>query len=186
MTVPQIEQWLTTETDLCQRYQVLLTASACSEIAAKDDGRCHGCGGLQSQTPAVFRPVVVPEKTPGDGLDEAEKEHCEVKEQRGKNTADVSSSLCDLELPELDDLLMGLVDEEDDEPVVQRRPSRKKSRLVAVYLGRCERCGGYMLNTIDGFHGEIDHEVYRCFNCGWRVSPVYQFNRNNRGESRSA
>jgi ribosomal protein L44E len=49
---------------------------------------------------------------------------------------------------------------------------------IAVYIGRCKRCGGYMVNALEGrqFGRRID-DVYRCFSCGWRTSPQYAWNR---------
>lgn len=57
----------------------------------------------------------------------------------------------------------------------------EKPLRVAVYRGRCIRCGGYMINALERHDGIHDDDVYRCFCCGWRTSPVYETNRRNPG-----
>jgi hypothetical protein len=59
----------------------------------------------------------------------------------------------------------------------KKRERLNKPRRVAVFVGRCHKCGGYMMNALERHDGIRDDEVYRCFNCGWRTSPRYQFNR---------
>lgn len=50
----------------------------------------------------------------------------------------------------------------------------------AVYMGRCERCGGYMDNAREReFYEKWDDDVHRCLACGWRTSPAYAWNREN-------
>lgn len=55
--------------------------------------------------------------------------------------------------------------------------SKQHTNKCAVYIGRCKRCNGYMINALERHGGIKDDDVYRCFTCGWRTSPVYQFNR---------
>lgn len=75
-------------------------------------------------------------------------------------------------------------DEEDmPEPVrVEILEPREQTRRVRVYVGRCEKCAGYMIRAPKECRdGIIDDEVYRCFNCGWRTSPGYDYNREHPG-----
>lgn len=68
--------------------------------------------------------------------------------------------------------------QEENRPNLREcRQSRKK---VAVFMGRCHRCDGYMLNDRERQFSITDEEVYRCVSCGWRTSPVYAFNQVNR------
>ena len=63
---------------------------------------------------------------------------------------------------------------------IVEQPQRKQR--VQVYVGRCMRCEGYMVHAAKECHdGIVDDEIYRCFCCGWRVSPAYDYNRKHPG-----
>ncbi len=65
----------------------------------------------------------------------------------------------------------------------RRSKQYKDPRPVRVYIGRCQKCGGYMvLAAFERCDGKEDREVYRCFNCGWRISPAYDYNRKHSGD----
>ena len=72
--------------------------------------------------------------------------------------------------------LLSLEDEEES-PAPRRSKSPSKIKQVAVFMGRCPKCGGYMLNAPERQFDQWDEEVYRCFSCSWRTSPVYEWNR---------
>lgn len=55
-------------------------------------------------------------------------------------------------------------------------------RRFAVYMGRCRKCSGYMVNTREHQFDSRDEDIYRCFNCGWRTSPKYRDNRHEAGQ----
>lgn len=85
-------------------------------------------------------------------------------------------------------LLAKLHSYEDEEP---EHPETKQVEIelperkcwVRVFMGRCHRCNGYMVHGAKEHHdGATDDEVYRCFNCGWKISPQYDYNRKNPGE----
>jgi len=79
--------------------------------------------------------------------------------------------------------LQGYGGETEPEPLrveIVEPPERK--RHVKVYVGRCLKCEGYMVPAPwEGHDGIADREVYRCFNCGWRISPAYDYNRKHPG-----
>lgn len=77
--------------------------------------------------------------------------------------------------------------DEDDRPETIKSTAGIRKRLerknrVSVYMGRCQRCSGFMVHGVKEYHdGVVDDEVYRCFNCGWRTSPAYDYNRKHPG-----
>lgn len=85
--------------------------------------------------------------------------------------------------------LRGFIEECNSAPIaaenenLRGKPQLKTKQYrdkYAVYMGRCERCGGYMDNTRETrFAGKWDDDVHRCLACGWRTSPAYAWNREN-------
>jgi hypothetical protein len=182
----------------CFRHRCRMTANACQvqqqhSRAEIGDMRCHGCGGLDNQpdtAPMWPRLQLVDldnqERDPAPGIPE------QTEPATGGGKFDFSSLALDLDPsaatallekdPELSAALAALLvdDDEPDEPVrTPRRASKEKPRRVAVYMGRCNRCQGYMINDLERYDGIKDDDVYRCCTCGWRTSPDYDFNRKN-------
>jgi len=136
-------------------------------------------------------------------LDEKEDEtEAEARVEDGEDFGDLAA-LNDLELDfspeELETLCPGLATEvsllsdpndeaADIEPDEGRQAHRRAKkghapRKFAVYMGRCRKCGGYMVRGAKESHdGTTDDDVHRCYNCGWRTSPGYDYNRNHPGE----
>lgn len=90
----------------------------------------------------------------------------------------------DAEMEDLDPVMQQLLKafkSIEEEPVICQEKNYKatSSRYrIRVFEGRCRKCGGYMSHNYRECQGPtIDDEVYRCFNCGWRVSPIYSENR---------
>jgi hypothetical protein len=93
----------------------------------------------------------------------------------------VASQQLDDELLSLFPEMADLIEEVDDEPPEPRRKlhhAEDTRKSYAVYMGRCERCQGYMVRDIEGQFSKRDDDVHRCFTCGWRTSPVYEWNRH--------
>ena len=72
--------------------------------------------------------------------------------------------------------LLKLLEDDFEEPV-ERKPAKTVPQKFAVPTGVCPRCQGYLVNDPERGDGIWDTGVYRCFNCGHRVSPVYEWNR---------
>jgi len=104
---------------------------------------------------------------------------------------------------DIDDELVKLFPEfaefiEDQEPapvaaggpgkaVAGRKVRDRKERTgkrYAVYMGRCERCSGYMISCVERYLDTKEDDQYKCVNCGWRVSPTLQWNRHHLMPSR--
>lgn len=93
----------------------------------------------------------------------------------------VGDALQDLRMQRLLMELEGI----EAEPEIKRAGTIKQPgrRRVRVYMGTCQKCSGYMVHDAKEYKGSItDDEVYRCFNCGWRISPEYHYNRS-KGEN---
>ena len=192
------QEWLALHTSYCKRLAANITLATCQSnqrlsAAATGDLRCVDCGGLHDQAqPAHLRLVVTSASDREDGFDDDGG-----ADPRGddENTDEVSSAHATIidhetENPEeFDPLTRALIAElqgylkEDDAP--EPEPARaevkempERHRRVRVFTGRCYRCAGYMVHGAKECHeGVVDDEVYRCFNCGERISPAYDFNR---------
>ncbi|ABK99996.1 hypothetical protein [Pelobacter propionicus] len=180
----------------CQRMRATITHTACAENKQRSDqacgdNRCRFCDGLDDQAgpvpehqPEIIPDTCFPEVVDGppvaDLADDALVKGIDV-EPPARIGATVMD---DVEMEELLSELFGDEgsEDEDEERGEQRRvvylddpPERRQS--VPVYIGRCRRCGGYMLNALERHDGIIDDDVYRCFSCGWRTSKTYETNR---------
>lgn len=174
--------WLEANTAVCLRLSARITQTGCrdNQLQSKFDNRCTGCRGLFDQTEPV---AVVPVSF--DFLDEPEES------QPDQEETDFWTATDNHNRPELDeDVLEELLaeyfpddeadqkeEEHEREPVYLDDPKTDKLRRVPVYVGRCARCSGYMVNTLERRDGIRDDAVYRCFACGWRTSPGYEINR---------
>lgn len=204
-----IEQWLTENTTYCIRYKARLSLDAC-EINRKHSGedlRCADCGGLFNQgdymassLPRLVRPENIDcpgqEASPDDGQNGEDQESELSMEAGPDDPGEDLSCLDDLEIELSDEQLEALYpgfheemneicgSEASENYVVYHgdRRSRRKGQVlkVAVFMGRCRKCGGYMMNAPEKQFEIKDDSVYRCFTCGWRTSPGYEFNRNDR------
>lgn len=149
------------------------------------DLRCQGCKGLYDQPgPQLERPVLTfvhhADKAPNELANaDASKKGAEI------GADDRCENRCQLDDEALDDFLAEMFpnDADEDEDELCRERSYIKDipentgRRVAVFMGRCTRCGGYMTNDLERHDGIKDDDVYRCFTCGWRTSPRYANNR---------
>jgi hypothetical protein len=198
-----IETWLATNTAYCLRYQARLSMAACGQNRGRSGGdcRCEGCGGLYDQPPPVLALRLV---SPARYANENEPDRAilpvDVEDPQGEfpnadqieDESDTLALLADFEVElaeeQLGDLCPGLSGEigellaedtaqMDEEVLSERREKKPRRRKVAVFMGRCHRCSGYMVNDRERQFGETDEELYRCFSCGWRISPIYAFNR---------
>lgn len=120
----------------------------------------------------------IPRKEPIVFFSEPELDDREVVKQ---SESDESDTL-DLDEPidDFDDfkgVLHSLLEDDFEELEPERPPKQDKHRKVAVFMGRCPRCAGYMLNAPERQYSVRDEEVYRCFCCGFRTSPSYLWNR---------
>lgn len=176
------ETWLELHSQECLRFHVFLTRESCAAAASQDPERCRGCGGLENQSMPLLRPEVVTASAPIPSKQAALKDLVLADISAGHPLGDEIGADRPHPDQELLSLLFSLFDEEEARERPQRITRRKGG--VAVYVGRCIRCDGYMSNAIEKQFSEHDEEVYRCHNCGWRTSPVYAFNRNNQNQRR--
>lgn len=186
-TTADADAWLAEHSAYCRRLCALITLETCrgqqekSSSSTSGDLRCSGCNGLHDQPSAsdLFSPDIA-------------RNACETSEDAEGNDIDLSGLVLDIspeithrimeQDPELARELLALM-ANDDEPegatlkAVRHRSRKDQTRRVAVYNGRCGRCGGYMVNAMERHDGIKDDEVYRCYSCGWRTSPGYEWNR---------
>jgi DNA-directed RNA polymerase subunit M/transcription elongation factor TFIIS len=206
-----IETWLAANTVYCSRYQARLSPVACAQNRALryDDCRCEGCGGLHDQPPPLPALRLVaptrhasedePDTAPLASTAEVLQYEVVCFDQVGE-ADETLALLADLGIELAEEQLEALcseLSEETGEPRTEdtlrldkealsdRRDRKSRRRKVAVFVGRCHRCGGYMVNDRERQFDETDEEIYRCFSCGWRISPVYAFNRGNPGQTRA-
>jgi hypothetical protein len=180
----------------CQRMSATLTHASCAENKRRSCQkfgalRCQFCGGLDDQQyPAPERPARPVEKNDlpkvVDGPPVADLADETILKGIGAEPAARigAAAMDDVEMEELLSELFGdecSEDEEEsqDEPrrVVYLEDPPERRQSVPVYTGRCQRCGGYMVNALERHDGIIDDDVYRCFSCGWRTSKTYELNR---------
>jgi len=164
--------WLAQRTKLCNRYQVFLTQDACDRNRSNAENvhllKCANCRGLDDQC-QKSKPS------------ESSEPH---QQSSQPEVLDPSLVYPDVDEEELDDLLSELFpavsEEQDDEQLKRalRRMRKPRQRKIAVYRGRCRKCGGYMAGDLEGQFADRDEEAHRCINCGWRTSPQYEWNRS--------
>lgn len=201
-----IEEWLKANTAYCFRFQARMSPAACmrNRSCSRLDLRCEGCEGLfdQPSTKPALR-LVPPEhldvkeaaedieaESQPDPEGDFQDEICILDDEEAED--EDLSLLDELDIgfsdEELETILPGFLNEaekvftEEAQPIPEEtasdtRHGKSRTLKVAVFIGRCHRCGGYMMNDREHQYDETDEEVYRCFSCGWRVSPVYSFNR---------
>lgn len=193
-----LEQWIDQNTRFCERFQVYLSPDACLKKSSRTllhgDSGCSGCDGLTNQPiPLRLREAVPPQdcqdklfpiSKPEEAVELAPDLSCDPAiDVLNGISVDISKDQLEALCPGLSHELEWLFADDEcaalpDEP----RPKRRKclgapKRNVAVFQGRCRKCGGYVINALERHDGIKDDEVYRCFNCGWRTSPSYAFNR---------
>ena len=182
-SVDAVAIWLAfNQAGYCQRMRATITAAACASNQKQSslDCRCDGCGGLDNQPEKMLQPPPInllwdADLQPDLDADKEEEQHNELTK-------------CKLYDEELDELLEDYFSDEDDESldddnednqqIYLEDPPEPQGRRVPVYVGRCPRCGGYMVNTSEKQFNKKDDHVYRCFNCGWRTSLEYENNRS--------
>lgn len=174
------------------RLAATITHATCEENQRQSthkygDLRCQGCGGLDNQRLAplsgrersVLRLICNAEPEP-----EPEAAQTDAKAEAVVNAPERTTGAV-LDDDTIDDFLADMFpeDDEEDEASTEQRfveladPPERRCRRVAVYVGRCRRCGGYMTNDLERHDGIKDDDIYRCFTCGWRTSPGYENNR---------
>lgn len=202
------DAWLAENSAYCHRLSARITLRACLENQQLSTGlsadlRCFGCNGLYDQSSPtsprlclVSAPVSIETETAQEPEALAEVDLSGL----ALNISPESSARILEQNPALVRELLALESEDDEqEPAVieedgieevrptalqDRRHSREYPRRVAVYQGRCIRCGGYVMNDLERHDGIRDDEVYRCLSCGWRTSPAYEYNRKHPGLAR--
>ena len=182
-----VEEWMKLNTAYCKRLCVWLSAKACEinsqySNSAIGDSRCYGCNGLNDQALPLevilnkSLHLALEEVLEADTLTENDfEDDLDILEISAMDESELDAALAEL-LPEYEVALERAVatSERNTRPVKVR-----KVKKVAVYLGRCLICGGYMVFAPERQFDEWDDEVYRCYSCGWRTSPQYEWNRNN-------
>lgn len=179
------EDWLSQNALFCNRYHARLNQLHCEENRQSNDvARCSGCGGLEDQEREIARqePVVFFSDGPDDHDPEPLKEALADALQEALD----EFLLDDLEEPEeetagepagFQSQLLALLGDDFEEELIERRSAKKERRRFAVFMGRCPRCWGYMVNAPERYGDIRDDDVYRCFNCSYRTSPGYQQSR---------
>lgn len=183
-----LDNWLGENARYCNRYHARFTPATCAKTREKfGKERCAGCNGLEDQQRELERkePVVI--------QDEPEPAECMTRALAGALQeildGDDEELFTDADPEELDETvedelngfhheLLALLDDDLEEPVPERMPDKKGTRRFAVFMGRCPRCKGYILPAPERYDDIRDNEVMRCFNCGYRTSPGYQWNRH--------
>jgi hypothetical protein len=211
-TAVDIDQWLAGNTAYCARYQARLSSTACEQNRkySREDLRCEGCGGLHDQPPLPALRLVYPARPefhkepepaplPGEtdtgdvcrdefaSLDQAREEDEDLSlldDLEIELSAAQLEALCPGLAAEIGELVSEEIPSSEEQARADRRKRKPRRGKVAVFMGRCHRCGQYMVNDRERQFSEKDEGVYRCYTCGWRVSPVYVFNRGNPGISR--
>jgi len=172
-----LDEWLAESAKFCNRYHVRMTAANCKKNQGETvDLRCGGCAGLEDVERELERvePVIFL------GLPDPEESLIEepATEDEDSYLYDPAPAVLSMDLDDLDELgsgLLAFMEDEYEEPEPPRRRKQEKTGLrFAVFMGRCPRCRGYMLNSPE----RDDHAVHRCFTCGYRTSPGYVWNRN--------
>jgi hypothetical protein len=184
----ELEEWLQEAARFCNRYHLRMTESACQKNRRNTlDLRCEGCPGLEDQErklvraePVVFFSDPEPDAPITLALAEALQEVLDDKDDESLDEVETEESCLDLQDPEgLGFGLLAFMEEEYEEIEPPRRPKPDKTpQRYAVFMGRCPRCKGYMVNAPERHGHSWDYGVHRCFNCGERVSPAYAWNRD--------
>jgi len=195
-------KWLELNTSYCRRLSAWISVKACEACrasSAPDIARalwkegvmpgagtfCEGCNGLHDQV--QFSATILnhslqhalEELLDADGLPEEET----AGKYAGHDASVIDEDILDEELLELLPEYKLLQQETEALPRTRRKPAiSKRVRQFAVYTGSCRRCGGYMMRDIEEQFGERDEDAHRCFTCGWRTSPGYEFNRPSKVE----
>lgn len=190
---PTADEWLTLNTRHCNRYQARLTPGECEINRQKaSDLRCSGCNGLEDvQRKLEYREPVVIQCEP-EADDPMTQALVGVLQEilNGEEGEEALEDLEDEEDEKQDDepeeelsgfhhKLLALMDctSEELEPECRPKPEKTRNRLFAVYMGRCQRCSGYVEYYPEILFGDRDDETHRCLSCGWRTSPAYEWNR---------
>jgi len=189
-----VDEWMKLNTAYCKRLCVWLSGRACEinrqySNSATGDLRCRGCNGLNDQAPPLD---VMLSRSLQLALEEVLEAAALPKEQilcEDDDLGDDSDALeqDSIDEDELDAALAELMPEYEvclqrSEICSERKTPPSKAHKVkkfAVYMGRCTRCGGYMVFAPEWQAPLRDDEVYRCYSCSWRTSPEYDWNRGN-------
>lgn len=184
------EEWLSEQALYCNRYNARLTPVHCEKNRQRtDDCRCVGCSGLEEQQRELERqePVVFYSDPEPEEMDPAPLMQALVGALREVLDGDEEElSFDDQEEPDVEVAtgltgfqreLLFLLGDDLEEPVTERKRVKKGPRRFAVFMGRCPRCSGLMINAPERYGDIRDDDVHRCFTCGYRTSPGYQWNR---------
>ena len=185
------DEWLKLNTSYCQRLSAWLTEKACEanrilSFSGKGDLRCKSCNGLGDQINPSNETLTCSLIAALVDVFEADEPPEECTEDDGEDVFD-EMDCREIDEDELDEELAALLPEYQlhigkDQALSKKKPQAVESRRpkqVAVFAGRCRRCGGFMINVPERQFDERDEDVYRCFSCGWRTSPEYAWNRKN-------
>jgi hypothetical protein len=170
--------WLLQNALFCNRLHARITLQVCEENRAKsDDLRCEGCTGLEDQERGI------PRKEPVVFFSEPsleDREVVEASETDGSDTFDSDEPYVEPVDDDLEGELLSLLEDDFEELIPEPAIKQNKCKQVAVFMGRCPICDGYMVNAPEQQYSVRDEEVYRCFCCGFRTSPSYEWNRRQR------
>jgi len=201
------DSWIVENTLFCNRYHARFTPGACGRQRKQfGDLLCAGCAGLEVQARELPRvePVVsiCETKTEVRSIAPLTRAFTAILQEILDGDEWVDEVQDDpqpqdifpenAESAEIDPVTKFLLEQlqvldEEDEPDleaarVETREPAERVRRVRVYVGRCLKCAGYMVHAAKECHdGTPDDEIYRCWNCGWRTSPAYEFNRKHPG-----
>lgn len=184
------DEWLSQKALYCNRYHARLTPVHCEENRQRTaDSRCSGCDGLEEQPRELeqHEPVVFYSDPESDELDPspmiqalagALQEVLDGYEEElpPDDQGDPEGNPRD-ELTGFERELLALLGDNLDEPIFERKRAKEGPRRFAVFIGRCPRCKGFMVNAPERYNDNRDDDVHRCFTCGYRTSPGYQWNR---------
>jgi hypothetical protein len=193
------DEWIKLNTSYCHRLCAWISSRTCDvnrerSVAVAGDLRCVGCNGLHDQTPeldplgcslkSALEAVLHSEvDTEEQGLPKGDQDVDEQGLFRARSDEDEVDAELLAMFPELQELF-DITDPEPPSPEDREHESLAGNRFqmarkrCAVFSGRCKKCNGYMINDIERHDGIKDDDVYRCFTCGWRISPVYAWNRH--------
>ena len=133
---------------------------------------------LERKEPVVFYSDQEPENVMAQALAgalqevlEGDEEELLIEDQEG------SGEEANDELTSFQRQLLAIMGDDLEERIIKRKREKKGPRRFAVFMGRCPRCKGFMINIPERYNDIRDDDVYRCFTCGYRTSPGYQWNR---------
>ena len=197
MALPS-DNWLEQNALFCNRFHARLAPGACvCNREGKAAQHCAGCNGLEDHQRELPRsePVIFFSEPDPEELDPLSRafvaalqgildcDEWEVLIEEPEYYPD--ANLAKVELNGFYHNLLSLLEDDQEESEEPRPvPEKKGPRRFAVFMGRCTRCSGWMVNAPEFYDAIRDEAVYRCYSCGYRSSPSYKWNRSQSVEGR--